>query len=198
MEQIVPFFEVNGRTYEIKKTRWLLAEYQRLGEQDNGLTNEDKANAVKAQTIIGNIERYAQKMKELEEIFFETFEENDEVRYLKAKALYEKELETLTKLEVESGSTTKLQKAGIDLLEKIAIKGLAEQYFDFDESQAKDVWEQFVDKIGNNGTIEWLSAMSECLFTTNEEVEENSFLSQMRKKAEQNAINRKNGITRVK
>lgn len=196
MNKITPFFELNGQKYEIKRTRYLLAEYDKLGEQSQ-LSNEDKANAIKAQSLLGDIQRYAEKTKELEEKFFETFDNEDERKYLKAKELYTKALEELTALEVESGSTTKLQKAGIDLLEKIAIKGLAEQYFNFDESKAQIIWEQYADTLGNNATVEWLMAMSECLFKEDEEVEENSFLSQMRKKAEQKAINRKN-FKRVK
>ena len=193
MSKIIPFFELNGQRYEIKRTRYLLAEYDKLGDESQ-LSNEDKANAIKAQSLIGDIQRYAEKVKELEEKYFETFDDEDERKYLKIKSLYESKLDELTKLEVESGSTTKLQKAGIDLLEKIAIKGLAEQYFNFDESKAEKIWGDYVDTIGNNATIEWLTGMSECLFREDEEVEENSFLSQMRKKAEQQAINRKNGI----
>ena len=193
MSKIIPFFELNGQRYEIKRTRYLLAEYDKLGDESQ-LSNEDKANAIKAQSLIGDIQRYAEKVKELEEKYFETFDDEDERKYLKIKSLYESKLDELTKLEVESGSTTKLQKAGIDLLEKIAIKGLAEQYFNFDESKAEKIWDDYVDTIGNNATIEWLTGMSECLFREDEEVEENSFLSQMRKKAEQQAINRKNGI----
>lgn len=197
MNKIIPFFELNGQKFEIKATRYLLAEYDKLGNESE-LSNEDKANAIKAQSLIGDVQKYAQKVKELEEIYFETFDDEDERKYLKAKALYEKALNELTKLEVETGSTTKLQKAGIDLLEKIAIKGLAEQHFNFDENKAKAIWEQYAETIGNNATIEWLSAMSECLFKDEEEVEEDSFLSQMRKKADQQAINRKNGMKRVK
>ena len=196
MNKIIPFFELNGQRYEIKPTRWLIAEYDKLGEESQ-LSNEDKANAIKAQSLIGDIQRYAEKVKELEEKYFETFDDEDERKYLKCKALYETKLEELTELEVESGSTSKLQKAGIDLLEKIAIKGLAEQYFDFNEKHAEEIWGKYVEKIGNNATIEWLTGMSECLFREDEEVEENSFLSQMRAKAEQRAINRKN-IKRVK
>lgn len=193
MSKIIPFFELKGQRYEIKRTRYLLAEYDKLGDESQ-LSNEDKANAIKAQSLIGDIQRYAEKVKELEEKYFETFDDEDERKYLKIKALYESKLDELTKLEVESGSTTKLQKAGIDLLEKIAIKGLAEQYFNFDESKAEKIWGDYVDTIGNNATIEWLTGMSECLFRNEEDLEENSFLSQMRKKAEQQAINRKNGI----
>ncbi len=197
MSKIIPFFEVNGKRYEIKKTRYLLAEYDKLSE-DSGLSKEDKANAIKAQSLIGDIQRYAEKTKELEEKYFETFDDEDERKYLKAKELYNKALNELTVLETETGSTVRVQKASIDILEKIAIKGLAEQYFAMDEEKAKSVWESYVDTLPNqNMATEWLNGMAECLFG-NDEVEDNSFLAQMRKAAEEKANNRKNGIKKAK
>ena len=195
MTKIIPFFELNGKRYEIKRTRYLLAEYNKLGDE-SPLSQDDKANAIKAQSLIGDIQRYATKLQELESIYFDTFEDEDERKYLKCKALYDNKLEELTALETESGSTSKLQKAGIDLLEKIAIKGLAEQYFDFDEVKAKSIWESYVDEIGNNLTVEWLVAMSDSLFKGDEEVDDNSFLSQTRKLAEERANNRKKVMKR--
>lgn len=193
MNNIIPFFELNGQRYEIKRTRYLIAEYDKLG-RENELSNEDKQNAVRLQSLIGDVRKYAEKLKELEEKFFDTFDSEDERKYLKAKELYEKSLAELTELEVNTGSTARLQKISIDILEKVAIKGLAEQYFNFDEVKAKAIWEQYADNLGNNATVDWLNAMGECLFGEEEKEEENSFLAQMRKKAEQKAINRKNGI----
>lgn len=197
MERLTPFFEVNGEKYEIKRTRYLIAEYNKLSNSAD-LSNEDKTNAIKAQSLIADVQKYATKMKELEDIFFDTLDDEDERKYLKIKELYEKSLDELTKLEVESGSTTKLQKAGIDILEQIAIKGLAEQYFSDGEKvtpkdieKATPIWESYADKIGNDKTVEWLSGMSECLFGSDDEEEENSFLSQMRKRREDKANIRK-------
>lgn len=192
MNKIVPFFELNGKKYEIKRTRYLLAEYDKLGDEAQ-LSQDDKANAIKAQSLIGDIQRYATRLQELETIYLDTFDTEDERKYNKCKELYENKLDELTALEVQSGSTTKLQKAGIDLLEKVAIKGLAEQYFDFDESKAKGVWENYVGEIGNNLAVEWLVAMSDSLFK-DDEVEENSFLALSRKKAEERANNRKKAL----
>lgn len=189
MERIIPFFELDGKRYEIKRTRYLLAEYDKLTNETN-LSKEDKANAVKAQSLIADVQKYGEKVKELEAIFFETFDDVDERKYLKAKELYDKALDELTKLEVESGSSAKLQKQGIDLLEKIAIMGLAEQY-SMDYDTAQKLWERYADSIGNDKTVEWLSGMSECLFGNDDEVEDNSFLSQMRKRRENKANIRK-------
>lgn len=179
--RIKPFFEVNGQKYELMATRYLIAEYQKIGKEVE-VSNEDKQNAVIAQTLIADIKKYLLKTKELEDKFFETFDDEDERRYLKAKALYENKLNELAKFEAETGSTTRLQEQGIKVLEKTAIKGIAEQYFNFDEIKAKAVWDNFTETIDEEEKGEWLSYMSDCLFKTDkEEVEDNSFLSQMRK-----------------
>lgn len=191
MKNITPYFIFNGQRFEIKKTRYLLAEYDKLAKE-NRLDNTEKASAVKAQTMVSDLKKYAEKVKELEDIYFETFDDEDERKYLKAKALYEKQFEEFTKLELETESLDKLQKAGIDILEKIAIKSLAEQYFNFDESKAKALWENYVDELGNDNTVEWLTYMSQCLFE--DEREGDDFLSQMRKNAETKANNRKKGL----
>jgi hypothetical protein len=179
--RIKPFFEVNGQKYELMATRYLIAEYQKIGKEVE-VSNEDKQNAVIAQTLISDIKKYLLKTKELEDKYFETFDDEDERRYLKAKTLYENKLNELAKFEAETGSTTRLQEQGIEVLEKTAIKGIAEQYFNFDEIKAKAVWDNFTETIGEEEKSEWLSYMSDCLFKNDkEEVEDNSFLSQMRK-----------------
>lgn len=190
MNNIIPFFEINGQRYEIKRTRYLLAEYNKLAKESQ-LKKEDKANAIKAQTMIADMRRYAEKVKELEDKFFETLDEEDERRYMKAKELYDKRFDEFTELELDTESLEKMQKAGVDLLEKIAIKGLAEQHFNFDESKAKALWEMFVENNGNDETVEWLSAMNTCLFEKDEEEDKGDFLSIMRKKAQEKANNRK-------
>lgn len=189
--KLTPFFELDGQRYEIIKTRYLLAEYNKLANESE-LSNLDKANAIKSQTLINDVQKYAQKTLELEEKYFETFDDEDERKYLKAKALYDKALAELTVFETETQSTALLEKAGFDLLEKIAIKGLAEQHFNGNEIKGKELWEKFANTLENHNQIkEWLAYMSDCLFNEeNNEVEENSFLSQMRQKAEEKAKNR--------
>lgn len=190
--RINPYFEVDGQKYELKATRYLIAEYQKIGKEVE-VSNEDKQNAIIIQNFMSDIKKYLLKTKELEDKYFDTFDDEDERRYLKAKALYENKLNELAKFEAETGSTTRLQEQGVMVLEKTAIIGLAEQYFNFNQNQAKIVWDKFVETIGKEDKEEWLSYMSECLFKTNEEeVQENSFLSRMReKKLKQNNYKKK-------
>lgn len=178
MEKIIPFFELNGVRYEIRRTRYLLAEYDELSKSAD-LSNDDKTNAIKAQSLLSDVQKYALKVQELEEKFFETFDDEDERRYLKAKELYAKAYDNFTKLEVENGSISKLNKQGIDTLEKIAIIGIAEQY-KMDYEQAKKTWESYVDTVGKETASQWLLGMAECLFVKEEEPKD-PFLSQMAK-----------------
>lgn len=191
MKKLTPFFELNGIRYEINKTRYLIAEYDKL-TKENELSSEDKVNTVKAQQLIADIEKYGKKTIELEEKYFETFDDEDERKYLKVKALYEKALDELAKIEAETGCTQKLERTSFNILEKIAIKGLAEQYFNLDEEKGKDLWESFARSLDSYDQItEWLAYMSDCLFSQENEVEENTFLAQMREQKREKAENRK-------
>lgn len=185
MDKIIPFFEVNGQRYEIKRTRYLLAEYDKISEQSQ-LSDEDKANAVTVQNLINDIRKYAAREQELWDKFCETADDEDERKYLKFKELREKATREYAEYNT---STQKLQKAGLDILEKIVIKGIAEQY-NMSEEQANEIWCSYVDEVGKNRAAEWLGYMSENLFGNNDEEEDNSFLSQMRKRAEQKATRR--------
>lgn len=189
MEKIIPFFELNGKRYEIKRTRYLLAEYDKLTESTD-FSKEDKIVAAKMQNLIADIQKYAEKTKELEEKYFEDFDDIAEKKYLKAKALYEKALNEYAELEAETGSSVKLRKQSINILERIAIIGLAEQY-EIGTEKATAIWEEYVDSIGKEQAVEWLASMAECLFGNDEEVKDNSFLYQMRKRKENKIANKR-------
>lgn len=194
--RINPFFELNGQRFEIKRTRFLIAEYDNMS-RNSKLSDQDKITSLKVQSLSAEVQNYLTKLKELEEIYFNTFSDEDEKKYLKIKEMYNNSLMQLAELEVKTGATIRLQKESIDILEKIAILGLAEQYFDMDKEKAKEVWCQYADSLGNDETIEWLNFMAEALFGEDEE-KENDFLSQMRKKAQDRADNRKKGMKKVK
>lgn len=181
MSKLTPYFEVNGNKYEIKRTRYLLAEYDKLSNLTN-ITNEDKQNGIKAQKLITDVQKLAVKLEELENKYFEDFtNEIAKKQYDACNMAYEEALAKLAKFESEHESTQKLQKAGINILEQIVIISLCENY-KLSNNEATEVWESYVDYVGKNFATEWLGAMSECIFGEQEEGEENSFLSQMKAK----------------
>lgn len=186
MEKLIPFFEVDGQRYELKPTKHLYAEYKKLQDEVE-FDSETQVNAVKIRQLHKDLEKYEAKVAELETKFFDTFDEEDERRYLKAKELYYNKFNELAELEANSGNTQLVYKKSLDVLENITIIGIADEYFDHKTPQAREVWEKFVDDNGQDIAIEWLSAMAECLFIKDEEeAPKDSFLAQMRKRQQAN------------
>lgn len=196
--KITPYFEVNGNRYEIKKTRWLIAEHRRLNEE-NPLCEEDKANAIKASNLVADVKKFAEKEKECWDNLCENPTEDNQRIYLMFKGMSDKAIVDYNAFVSTNNTLQTATKHSIDILEKVAIKGLAEQYFGMNESLAKQTWETFVDTMNSHEKVaEWLNAMAECLFVEEDEVEDNSFLAQMRKKNEERENNRKNAFRKKK
>jgi hypothetical protein len=189
--KINPYFELNGNRYEFKKTRWLVAEYSRLNEE-NPLSDEDRANAVKASNLVSDVQKFAEKADECwNKLCEEPTEENQRI-YLMFKAMSDNAINDYNAFVSHNDTLNIASKRNIEILEKIAIKALAEQYYNGNENLASQTWEQFVDTVNNNNKIgEWLNAMAECLFADDSEDEDNSFLAQKRKADEEKAANRK-------
>ena len=177
---INPYFELNGNKYEIKRTRWLFAEYRKLNEE-NPLSSEDKVNAVKASNLATDAKRLAEKEAECwEKLCEDPTEENQRV-YNIFKDMLDKAVEKYNSFVSANSTLETATKHNIDILEKVAIKGLAEQYYSMNEAEAKHTWEMFVDSVEDHNKIaEWLTAMAECLFVDKEE-EDTGFLSVKRK-----------------
>lgn len=194
MNRITPYFELNGNRYEIKRTRWLIAEYRRLNEE-SPLSDEDRANAIKASNLVADVKKFAEKEKECWETLCENPTEDNQRIYLLFKGMSDEAIAKYNEFVSSNSTLQTATKHSIDILEKVAIKGLAEQHFSGNENLAKQIWEQFVDTMENHDTVaEWLNAMAECLFVEEEEVDEEGFLSQMRRKNEERENNRKNGL----
>lgn len=179
--KILPTLEVNDVTYEIFKSRYVLAEYNKMSEESD-LTEEDKIATVEIQSMIQDVKKYGEKLKELEEKYFDTFDEEDERRYFKMKEIFDEASKKLSIAEVSSNAFDRLQRKSINNLEKLAIKAIAEQHFDMDMAKATELWKAFVDYKGKGYVTEWLLSMSDCLFNDEEERESDPFLSKVRAK----------------
>ena len=180
MSKIYPFFELNGVRYEIKPTRYLLAEYDKIRDQ-YGLTGDEQKKALR----LNNMSEDVQKMKaiadKLQAKYLETYSEQDRARWKMAKADYEEAQEAFVSFAIDSDSLNTLSKKTTDILEKIIIIGIAEQY-GLSQVEAAKIWCDYVDIIGKEEAVEFLNGASECLFSADEEKDENPFLAQLRKK----------------
>ena len=190
-----PVFELNGVKYEIKRNRYLHAEFDEL-KKETEMSDEEQIAYVKEQEFGDRIERLLERKNELYEKFLQTFSEKDEEMYKKACKAYEDLIdESATKKSVVSAQKQKL----INIGEKLIIKAL--QINDKGETirsekEATEIWETFVDEYGE------ISAMQFVVFTINyiigaDEDIENPFIAQAKAKAEQKANMRK-GLKMVK
>lgn len=196
----IPFFEVNKQRYEIKRNRYLVAELDKLRNERTALTDNDEQNIVKLQDKSARLEKLANRVKELEDKFYETFDENDEAIYKRAKAHYDEMIDEFTKFELEAGGVMgKAQKAALDNAEKLVL--IALQKGEKGEiirtyQEAEEIWCSFVDEVGTNAASEWLLYMVNYI-AGNDADEENPFVAQAKAKAERKA-NMKKGIAKAR
>ena len=193
-------FKANGKEYEIKRTNYLIAEFDKIKSENRALNAEEEQGFVILQDKYMAIERLAKRVLELESKYYETFDEKDGAIYERAKAHYEKQLEELAKFEVEqNGIVKKAQKNSVENAKKLVIKALQVDRKGNSirtEEEANEIWDCFVEDNGQDNTDEWLVWFVNYI-TGNDKVEDDPFVAQAKAKAEQKAQMRK-GISKVK
>ena len=192
--RIAPYFELEGNKYEFRRTRWLIAEYKRLNEE-NPLSDEDKANAIKASNLVADVKKFAEKERELwEKLCNEPTEENQRVYYM-FKGMSDKAIAEYNSFVATNDTLNNATKHSVDILEQVAIKALQEQHFGGNFNLAKQTWEMFVESNESNDYVaQWLMAFADSLFGNDEEDEDKGFLAEKRKADEARVNNRNNGF----
>ena len=194
--KLTPYFELNGNRYEFKRTRWLIAEYKRLGDE-NPLSADDKANAIKANNLVADAQKLAEKVKELWDKLCENPTPENKATYSMFKEMSDEAIEKYNDFITKNDAVNTSFKHSIDILEKVAIKALAEQYFGMNENLAKQTWEMYVDTLDDHDQVaEWLMAMADCLFNEDNDEEDTGFLAQKRKADMERENNRKSALRR--
>ena len=192
--KITPYFELDGNRYEFKRTRWLIAEYKRMNEE-SPLSDEDRANAIKASNLVADVKKFAEKAEEWWQALCENPTPETKSTYFMFKEMSDEAIEKYNNFVSSNDTLSTATKHSIDILERVAIKALAEQHFNMNENLAKQTWEMFVDSMeDHNKVAEWLNAMAECLFVEEDEEDDNSFLSQKRKADLERQNNFKNAV----
>lgn len=198
----VATFKVNGKTYEVKRNRYLQAELEEIKKQngDNTLSALEEKNYAILQEKYGTLERLAKKVKELEDKFYESFDENAGELYEKAKAYYDRIFAETAEFEVaQNGIAQKAQKSAIDNAEKLLVFALQKNEKGETirtKEEATEIWCDYVDEVGHQNAIEWLIYFTNYVIG-NDTVEEDPFVAQAKAKAEQKA-NMRNGLRMVK
>lgn len=194
-KQNIPFFEVNGKRYEIKRTRYLQAELD-LVKSDIELTEDEQIAYVKEQELDNRLDKLRERKNELYEKWLETFDEKDEALYKKAATAYNALLDEFGTME---SVTAKQRKRMVDMGEKLIIKALQINHKGETirtDGEAKEIWETFVEDVGQSTTIQFVVFTLNYIMGGDEDVD-NPFVAQAQAKAEQRA-NMKKGIVKVK
>ena len=196
MGKIIPSFVVDGKTYEIRRTRYLECQYEQIS-QENNLTDEQQALLAQGTKLRMEYEELAEQFRPIKEQHFANMRDKELTAEYKAfKEELDELYKALTDFEInhKEVSMSALQKVAVDKAERLLILALCEQH-NLDEENAKAVWCKYVDEIGVATASEWVMFMLDALF--NEEETNDPFLKQARAKAELKAEQRK-GLSRVR
>lgn len=195
--KINPYFEVKGKTYEIKRTRYLETEYDRITSSSKLSAEQESlfADYIKLESEYNEI---IEKFKNAKDDYFANVldKEKKEI-YLAFKELSDDKYKEIKDFNVNNPefSLNNIQKMAYENGVKLLYVALQEQH-SLSEEQARLVWEDFVEHLGTQVAMEWILLMVQTLFEKDEE-DENPFLKQAKAKAIQQMEHR-NGLRKIK
>ena len=195
--KINPYFEVKGTTYEIKRTRYLESEYDKI-TSDSKLSVEQESEFADYIKLESEYNELIEKFRVAKDEYFEdVLNEEKEKRYLAFEKLSNKKYQEIKDFNFNhpNFSLKEIQTLAYDNGVKLLYVALQEQY-SLSEKQARTVWDDFVDHFGTLVATEWILEMVKTLFEKDEE-EENPFLKQAKAKAIQRMEHR-NGLKKIK
>jgi hypothetical protein len=196
MNKNIPTFEINGKTYEIRRTRYLMAEFDKRKNQLDMASDED-SKYEKQKNKLESLQKLAERKSELYDIYLTTFDDNDERLYNKCCEAYDKLYEEIKGLDNVIGEK---QKALIDMSESLIIEALTRNENGEEirtKEEANNIWCDYVVEIGKQTATEFV------IYTINyilgiDNDDENPFLSQAKAKAEQRKANMRKGLQKIK
>lgn len=200
MSKLNPFFEVDGKKYEIKITRAVECQYDKIREQNKlddeqvSVTNDYAKLAVEYEEILT---KYAQA-KEAYMSDDGILDENLKKKYLAYKELADSKYAEVKEFELKNKNFSLAEvediayKNGVELL----VFALEEQC-NVTKDEAISLWEGFVDQLGIKTAKEWITLMIQTLFEREDEEDQNPFMRQARAKQQQKLEQRK-GLSKMK
>lgn len=194
MEKNIPFFEVDGKRYEIRRTRYLIAELEKR-QNELSFSDEEEIEYQKEQDKRLALEKLSARKDELYEIYLETFDENDKDKYNRACVAYNELVDEISKMGNVSG---KRYKQILDFAEQLIIISLqwdmnGKTIRTLDEANA--IWSSYVEEVGQNKAVEFVAYAGQYIAGGDEE--DNPFVARAKAKAEQQ-LQMKQGLKKTK
>lgn len=200
MSKLNPFFEVDGKKYEIRRTRAVECQYDKIREQNKlddeqiSLTNDYAKLAVEYEEIL---EKY--NIAKDEYMCDEgILDENKKKKYFAYKQLADDKFNEVKEFELKNKdfSLSKMEKHAYHNGVELLIFALEEQC-NVSKDEALEIWDGFVENLGQKTAEEWITLMLHTLFEREEEEDQNPFMRQARAKQLQKREQRK-GLRQVK
>ena len=196
MAKLNPYFEVEGKKYEIIRTRALECEYDKIREQ-NKLDDESISLTNDYAKLMLEYEEIMEKYNIAKEEYFDDVLNKDKKSKYKAfKELSDEKFNELKNFELNNKgfSLNKVQKVAYNNGVQLLVFALCEQC-KLERDEAISVWDKFVAHFGQDIAQEWINAMIQTLFDSEED--ENPFLKQAKARAEQKMQQRR-GLLKMK
>ena len=192
----VPYFEINGTRYTIKRNRYLQAEFDEM-KKSKHFNEDEELEYVREQELNDQLEKLGNRKEELYEKYLETFDENDEAKYNRASKAYDS---LLVRIAETRGVISKKRQELIEMGEALILKSL--QINDNGdtirtETEAKDIWSSFREEFGEIAKMEFVIFTINYIVGNDDDDSVNPFIAQAKAKAEQKANMRK-GISKAK
>ena len=197
MNKLNPFFEVEGKKFEIIRPRALECEYEKIREQ-NKLDDRQISLTNDYAKLMLEYEEILEKYKDAKNDYFEDVLNKDKkAKYKAFKELSDEKYDEMKNFELENKdfSINKVQDFAYNNGVELLIFALNEQC-GLSKDESALVWDKFVSRFGSDTAKDWINAMVQSLFDREEE-DENPFLKQARAKAQQKMEQRK-GLSKVK
>jgi len=169
--ELKPFLVIDGKTYEITKTRFLITKYEEL-------VNEMKPSDEKAEDISKNVlifqrlsaqvREASEKLESSKQAFYDE-PNNADLRsaYKIFKEDYNEAFDELVSFEAKHKSISDSMTLSLSIWERLLIEALSEQH-GLTQKEAKEMWENHVDEMGENQASEWLFTFYKTLFEKEE------------------------------
>ena len=195
MARINPYFEVDGKKYEIIRTRALESAYDKIREE-NKISEENESLFSDYMKMISDTTEIEEKYEVAKNDYFENvLDKEKKAKYLAFKELYDEHHKEIRQFSIENKEVlSNVERMAYENGVNTLVFGLCEQH-ELSQEQAKEVWGKFVAHFGKDVANNWISAMTSALF--GEEDEENPFIKAQQAKMEQR-YNQRKGLSRMK
>lgn len=194
--RIKPSFEVDGKTYEFIFTRALQVKYQEMTDEkrNDSQYQKEMAEFTRLQEDFETLQKRHSAAREA--WLDDPLDKDKKAVYEAIKEAYEASYKEFTDYSATHSAPNESDKYVLKMLGDLTLLALEQQY-DLSSEKALEVWNKFVEQVGQQGAMEWLAYAGKVWLTVDEEESGNPFIQKMREKAIQ-ADNRRAGLSKVK